>query len=362
MKAALLGIATHFPQRRLTNEQLSAELGGDWTPQKIFAKTGIRNRFVVGEGECASDLAVAACQKLFNSGISTAEEIDFLLFCTQSPDYYLPATACTLQQRLGLPTSCGSLDFNQGCSGFVYGLALAKGLVESGSARKVLLVTAETYSKFLNPRDRSVRTIFGDGAAATLVTAVPDGAGMVGPFVLGTDGRGARSLVVPAGGMRRPSSSETALEEQDASGNWRSEDNLYMDGPAIFTFTLAAVPPAVARLLTLASLSLDQVDYFVFHQASRFMLDHLRAKLKIPPPRFAFFIEQYGNTVSSTIPIALDQARALGAISPGARVMLVGFGVGLSWAATVVTVPDCPYWRHHERAGGGVGLLDRGAT
>src|SRR5213080_1300871 len=201
--AAIAAIRTHLPAGELTNEDLATELG-DWTADKIFEKTGIRTRRIAAENECASDLGVAAAQRLFEGGTYGPGDVDFLIFCTQSPDYFLPASACTMQARLGLRTSCGALDINQGCSGFVYGLALAKSLVEAGTASRVLLVTADTYTKFLNRRDRSLLTLFGDGAAATLIGSVTADSELIGPFVLGTDGRGANQIIVKAGGLRCP--------------------------------------------------------------------------------------------------------------------------------------------------------------
>jgi 3-oxoacyl-[acyl-carrier-protein] synthase-3 len=334
-RAAIRAICSYLPAGELTNEQLAQEFG-DWDARKIAEKTGIAVRRIAGPDECASDLGVAAARQLFDSGACAPEQIDFLLLCTQSPDYFLPATACTLQSRLGLRTDCGSLDFNQGCSGFVYGLALAKSLVETHTAANVLLITAETYSKFINPRDRSVRTIFGDGAAATLVGSVEAERALIGPFVFGTDGRGAHELIVPAGGFRRPPTPATAIAQEVEGGNWRSEQNLYMNGPEIFNFTLRVVPSTVRQLLEKAGMRLEEVDYFVFHQANQFMLDYLRSKLKIATEKFCIYLETCGNTVSSTIPIALEHARNAGTIQPGNKVMLVGFGVGLSWAATLI--------------------------
>jgi len=335
--AVIAAIAHHLPARELTNEDLASELG-DWTSEKIFEKTGIRTRRIAAAQECASDLGVAAAQRLFEGGACDPGAIDFLIFCTQSPDYFLPATACTVQARLGLPTSCGAVDINQGCSGFVYGLALAKSLVEAGTASRVLLVTADTYTKFLHPRDRAVRTIFGDGAAATLVVGKEAAEESIGPFVLGTDGRGACQLIVPAGGLRRRASAETAVALEAEGGNWRSAQNLYMNGPEIFNFTLSAVPPLVEQLRLKCNGGLQEVDYYVFHQANRFMLERLRNKLKIAPEKFCIDLEDCGNTVSSTIPLALERARRAGRITSGQRVMLVGFGVGFSWAASMIRV------------------------
>jgi 3-oxoacyl-[acyl-carrier-protein] synthase-3 len=334
-KAAIKGIFSYFPASKLTNEQLAQEYG-DWEANKIFDKTGISVRNIVGPEECASDLGVAAAKKLFESGICHPEDIDFLLFCTQSPDYFLPTTACLIQNRLGLRTDCGALDFNQGCSGFVYGLSLARSLVETGMATNVLLITAETYSKFINSRDRSVRTIFGDGAAATWVGLTEAETDLIGPFIFGTDGRGAQELIVPVGGLRRPRTPETVIEKEAEGGNWRSEENLYMNGPEIFNFTLKTVPQAVEQLLKKCGRGLNEVDYFVFHQANRFMMERLRKKLNIPAEKFCIYLENCGNTVSSTIPIALENTKNQGQIRAGDHIMVVGFGVGYSWAAGMI--------------------------
>jgi len=335
LHAAVRAIEYHLPDGVLSTDELAAAFP-EWSVAKIDAKTGISCRHIAAPGECSSDLAVAAAQKLFASGACVAGDVDFVLFCTQSPDHFLPTTACLVQDRLGIPTTAGALDFNLGCSGFVYGLGLAEGLISSGQASRVLLLTAETYSKFLNPRDRSVRTIFGDAGAATLLHAVETPAPLLGPFVYGTDGAGGPNLVVPAGGMRRPHSEATAREAEAEQGNVRSADNLFMDGPEIFNFTLTAVPESVDRLLKKSGLSLDQVDLFVFHQANRYMLDHLRKRLHIPVEKFVLAMADCGNTVSSTIPIALKCAAAKGQLQRDSVVMLVGFGVGYSWGATML--------------------------
>lgn len=336
-KASIVAIETYLPQAQITNEQLAQELG-NWDAEQILKKTGIASRHIAANNECASDLGVAAAQKLFEKGICVPADIDFLLFCTQSPDYYLPASACLIQNRLGLPITCGAIDFNQGCTGYVYGLALAKSMIEANVATNVLLITAETYSKFVNPRDRSVRTIFGDGASATLIQPVDSDTDLIGPFVFGTDGRGANNLIVPAGGLRQPLNAEALIEKEDESGNWRSAQNLYMNGAEIFNFTLQSVPKVVNQLLILSEQTLDKIDYFVFHQANKFMLEHLRTKMKINPEKFWLNLENVGNTVSSTIPIALETALQEQKIRSGDRVMLVGFGVGYSLAGTVVQI------------------------
>jgi 3-oxoacyl-[acyl-carrier-protein] synthase-3 len=334
VKARIADIACYLPPTVLDNEGLSREIEG-WSPQKILEKTGIRERHIAAEGECASDLAAAAAGRLFASGSCAPAEVDFILLCTQSPDYFLPTTACLLQERLGIPTSAGALDFNLGCSGYVYGLGLAKGLIETGQARTVLLLTAETYSKFLGGQDRSVRTLFGDAAAATLLRGRDGGEEAVGPFDFGTDGAGAANLIVPTGGLRRRREPEAPLVT-DAGGNRRTVNDLSMNGPEIFTFTLRVVPPTVERLLVKAGKSAPDVDLYVFHQANRYMLEHLRKKLEIPQDRFVISVEACGNTVSSSIPIALADAARDGRLTRGALVMLVGFGVGYSWGGALI--------------------------
>ncbi len=320
MKAVIRAIEYHLPEACLTTEALAAEFP-EWSVAQIAAKTGIDQRHIAAEGECASDLAFEAAQKLFASGACKPEDIDYLLFCTQSPDYLLPTTACLLQDRLGIPRTAGALDFNLGCSGFVYGLGLVKGLIETGQATRVLLLTADTYSKYLNRADKSVRTIFGDAGAATLISAEETDSG-VDSIVYGTDGRGGKNLIVKGGGSRQP----------EPTGD------LYMNGRDVFTFTVREIPSLIARLLERAGMKQDDVDLFVFHQANRYMLDSIRERMGIAAEKFCVDMADCGNTVSSTIPIALKRASAQ--LKAGAQVMLVGFGVGYSWGAAMLTWPE----------------------
>lgn len=325
-------LAYHIPSGVLCNAELSA-LYPDWTPEKIHGKTGISERHVAAVGETASDLAEQAARKLFSEcGVAPAD-IDYVLFCTQSPDYRLPTSACLLQHRLGLPKSIGALDFNLGCSGFVYGLSLAKGLVAGRMARNVLLLTGETYTKYIHPQDRSVRTIFGDGASATLVDE--DAARRLGEFVFGTDGSGADWLKVPNGGARH-AVDPRAEERTDRSGGRRTDNDLFMSGVDIFRFTLDVVPRALDELCRRNGITRDDIDLYVFHQANAFMLETIRTVTRIPCERFVVDLEDVGNTVSASIPIALVRAEASGRLRPGMRVALMGFGVGLSWCATLV--------------------------
>jgi 3-oxoacyl-[acyl-carrier-protein] synthase-3 len=332
--ARVSAIASYLPETVLGNDELAALFEG-WSADKIFEKTGIRERRIAAPAQTATDLGVEAANRLFARTGVARDSIDFIIFCTQAPDYLLPTSACLIQAKLGLRTSSGALDINLGCSGFVYGLSLAKGLIETGAASRVLLLTADTYSRFIHPLDKSVRTLFGDGAAATLIEAVDAPAPQIGPFVFGTDGRGAENLIVRTGGAREARTAESAREATDGSGNVRSADNLFMDGPAIMTFTLSTVPKAVHELARQAGITMNDIDLVVLHQANRYMLEALRKKLAVPPEKFPICIEHCGNTVSSTIPIALESVQR-DAEAPARRVMLVGFGVGYSWAGTLI--------------------------
>jgi len=332
MGSRVAAIEYHLPDGILSNEDLEHEFP-EWSSEKIENKVGIRERRIAASGETALDLAEAAARKLLESQSQAA--VDLVMLCTQSPDYFLPPSACILQDRLGLPTSVGAFDFNLGCSGYVYGLALAHGLISSGTASEILLVMAETYSKHIHPRDRGNRTVFGDAAAASLVTESEDDG--IGRFVLGTDGSGFNRLIVTAGGMRsKCGTSDDGDADADQDGN--SADCLFMDGPEIFNFTIATVPKLIQDTLHENQLSMDEIDYFVFHQANRYMLEHLRKRIRIPKEKFHLDMLRIGNTVSATIPIALADALEKGVIKSGSRVVVAGFGVGLSWGATILKI------------------------
>ncbi|MES3057704.1 ketoacyl-ACP synthase III [Sphingomonas faeni] len=334
--ARIVAVATHVPDRVLSNEELAADFP-DWPASKILEKTGIRERRIAASEETALDLAVAACTRLFADRPDLRDIVDFVILCTQAPDHVLPTSACILQDRLGLSTQIGALDVNLGCSGFVYGLSLATGLIASGAAGTVLLVTADTYSKYIHARDKSVRTLFGDGAAATIISGDNVEGASIGPFVFGTDGSGADRLIVPAGGFRKPYSEETRIEREDRSGNVRSDDNLFMDGGAVLNFTLREVPRTFRRLLERAEVTPADLSAVILHQANKFMLDALQKKLALNDAIVPRCYELTGNTVSSTIPFVLEQELAAERLRPGMRAVLLGFGVGLSWAGALVS-------------------------
>ncbi|MDR7185324.1 3-oxoacyl-[acyl-carrier-protein] synthase-3 [Microbacterium trichothecenolyticum] len=334
VKAFIQAVDYHLPAGSLSNEDLNAQFP-EWSVDKIAAKTGIENRRIAAEDELSSDLAAAAIQNVLARTSTARDSIDFLIVCTQSPDRQAAGTAAAVQAKAGLPLGIGALEFNLGCSGYVYALGLAKAFIESGMASSIIVATVDTYSKYLNPSDKSVRTIFGDGAAATIVSSTSaESEERIYGLVYGTDGTGAPSLIVPNGGL----GDGTLVSPQSAPevrGLVSNGSDLYMDGPAIFNFTLDVVPTTVERVLHDSDLQMEEIDLFVFHQANRFMLEHLRKRLRIDPDRFWVSMSDTGNTVSSTIPIALREAEKAGVLRPGMKVMLVGFGVGLSWGGLV---------------------------
>ncbi|PQO26219.1 ketoacyl-ACP synthase III [Blastopirellula marina] len=327
MKYASIGpISTYLPQRIETNQQLQDEFPS-WDMDLIYTKTGIASRHIAEPGETASDLGVNAAQRLFEEHNIDPQSIDFLLFCTQTPDYPLPTTACLMQQRLGLRISCGALDFNLGCSGFIYGLSLAEGLIRAGIAKRVLFITAETYSKYIDPDDRSLRTIFGDGAAATLLEASSEPT--LDGFHFGTDGSGADTLMVTDGGARLAEDAHTPRHRK----RWNSR--LYMDGPALINFTVGAIPQLVQSIFAAAGIPKSEVELYLFHQATRKMLEQLQEALEIEPDRMPIVLETVGNTVSATIPLMIHDLRQQNRLTKGSKHLLVGFGVGWSWGGCI---------------------------
>ena len=332
MSAIIRKIEYYFPELILSNKDLEKEFP-EWDAEKIENKTGIRERHIVKENETALDLGFESAEKVLQT--YDRKKIDFLLLCTQSPDYYLPTSACILQDKLGLRSDIGAFDYNLGCSGFIYGLAMAKSFIKTGISDSVLLITSETYTKHIHPKDKSNRTIFGDGAAATIIEK-SDEEGIF-EFSLGTDGSGYKNLIVPNGGLRNRYDIN-AKEIDDGSGSIRTENNLYMNGPEIFNFTIKAVPVVVNQCLEKNKTNLDEINYVIFHQANLFMIEYLRKKIKIPKEKFYIDMLYTGNTVSATIPIALKNCIDSGVVKKGDKILLVGYGVGYSWGATIIKI------------------------
>lgn len=302
---------------------------------RLTKKTGILSRHICTEDEIASDLAFRAAEKLLGNEIDR-KSIDFLILCTQSQDYYLPTTACILQDKLDLSTDCGAFDYNLGCSGYIYGLSMAKGLVESGQAENVLLLTAETYSKYINPKDNTVYPLFGDAATATLVKGYAEEESGLEGFVLGTNGAGHQNLIVPVGGMKNREAKTEVEETTDEYGNYRTNRNLYMHGSAISDFALDVVPKTVDKILLKTSMKKTDIDYYVFHQANKFMLQFLQMKCDLLDYPYWNDVKEYGNTVSCSIPIALVDMMRANRDKKVNKVMSIGFGVGLSWGGCVI--------------------------
>lgn len=328
IKVYIKDIAYYLPKTVLTNEQIAQEFP-EWSAEKVANKVGITERHIAADDETATDMAYHAAEKLFAQGVDKSQ-IDFVLLCTQSPDYFLPSSACILQDRLGLCKNCGAFDFNLGCSGYEYGLAVAKGLIVAGIAHNILLLTSETYTKYLHLQDKGNRTIFGDGASATLVST--EGFAEIGEVVVGTDGSGAENLIVRTTGARHRALAGN--ERIDEDGNLMSDDHLYMHGGNVFNFTADVVPDMVAKLLQKSGLQHDDINLWVFHQANKYMINYLRKLLDIDKDKFYIFMEKVGNTVSSTIPIALCEARKEDRLH--GNILLAGFGVGLSWGGVML--------------------------
>lgn len=327
--AAIGPISVHLPEKVESNADLSHD-NPRWDMELIASKTGIYNRHIAAEDETSADLGVAACQKLFDEHNIDPSSIDFLLFCTQTPDFALPTTACLMQSRLGLRSNCGAMDFNLGCSAYPYGLSIADGFIQTGVAKRVLFVTAETYSKFIDKNDRSIRTIFGDGAAATLIDAHPEKS--LGGYQFGTDGTGANMLcVTPAsrGGFRK---TDQEFQPQ-RKRRWKSE--LYMDGPGLINFTLSEIPKLIDEILSSSDSTRDELDLYLVHQATFKMLDMLRQQLELEEAKIPIELRDIGNTVSSTLPILINQLREQKRLSKDQKNILIGFGVGLSWSGCI---------------------------
>ena len=318
--AAIRAVAGYLPPKVEEND----------TTGRSGQALGIARRHLA-EGLAASDVSVEAAQALLRQYGVAPEEIDFVLLCTQWPDYQMPTTACIVAERMGLDESCGALDYNLGCSGYAYGLALAKGLVEAGMSKNLLLITASLYSQWAARTDSATHPVFGDGATATLISAVEAEEPLLYGFCFGTDGKGHDKIIVPVGGSRNPfrTTAEETIEDEHGS---HTNYDAYMDGQGIMYFTLHRVPQLVENVLSKAGLRREELDYCVFHQPNRFMLQYVQKKCKLMEVPFFNDVEETGNTVSSTIPFGLIRVLQSEAPQNLRRVLLAGFGVGLSWA------------------------------
>jgi 3-oxoacyl-[acyl-carrier-protein] synthase-3 len=331
---AIEQIACAFPSRALTNEELKATYP-DWDFERLEKRTGVFSRYVAADNETALDFAIRACDQLAARGSLVPAEIDAVIFCTQTPDYIMPPNACLLHGTLGLKPATLAFDITLACSGYIYGLQLGASLIRSGSAKRVLLATADTYTRYIHPGDRATRCLFGDGGAVSILAESANGCG-IRDIRCGTSGTHHGKFMIPAGGMRVPRSPETARETVDRSGNVRTADHIQMDGLGVLSFFNATVPAAVRDILSGNRLTFDDVDLFIFHQASQVALDSIASALRIPSEKMIYDLAETGNLVSASIPAALSRALESGRARQGQLVVLCGFGVGLSWGTALL--------------------------
>jgi 3-oxoacyl-[acyl-carrier-protein] synthase-3 len=332
MKSFIHSIATALPANIETNEDLQRE-NPDWKMEIVAQRGGVLKRHIARNDETAFDLSLEACKKLFADGRINVNEIDAIIYCTQSPDFIMPSNSHLLHGALKMRDEVMAFDINLACSGYVYALAMANSFIISGQAKKVLVVTADTYSKYIHKKDRSARSLFGDGAAATIVAGTAGGSGFAS-FELASHGKEYAKFYVPAGGLRNPRSAKTCLETTDRNGNVHSDETIQMDGLGVWSFINSVVPKQVRAHLEKHALKTNDVDQFIFHQASKMTLDSLLKVLEIPTIKTFSNLENVGNTVSASIPICLADAVRGGKFKLGQRILLSAFGVGLSYGTT----------------------------
>lgn len=332
MSASIKAISYYLPGPVYSNDDFFKEFPDSKSAN--LEKIGIKERRIVGPEQTASDLAFEAAEKLFSEHNIDRSEIDFLIISILEQDYYAPSSACVLHGKLGLKKECGALDFTLACSAYVYGLGLAAGVMHSMGAKNVLFLTTSVLSHKIHPKDKSARFVFGDAASATLLTASPSE--KIGPFVYGTDGKGFDKIYIPHGGTQTPVSGTSFTDIKDEFGNVTSNAHLNMDGMGVFLFTIRTVPPMIEELLAKAKLTPNDIDLYIFHQANAFINETLRKKMGIPEEKFVHSMDKTGNTVQATIPIAIYESMRTGRLKPGMKVVLAGFGSGLSWASTIV--------------------------
>jgi len=330
------GIGYSLGALTVTNDQLQAE-NPHWDMSKTIERTGVSSRPIAAEGETALDLAMQASADVFRRLDIGAGDIDALIFCTQTPDHVLPPNSVLLHGRLGMLPSVMAFDITHACSGFVYGLGIARSLVMSGTARRVLVVTADTYSRLVHPLDRSIRPLFGDGAAATIVSAQQPRLRVIDAS-FGTSGKNAERFIVKNGGARHASTADGPPAEPDRSGRVYSDDHIRMDGIGVLSFFNNTVPTAVREMLGKHALAVADISLFVFHQASRLALDGIARALQIPEQKMVVDMEDTGNLVSASIPVVLAKLIDRGVVTEGQTIVLCGFGVGLSWATVLIQV------------------------
>jgi 3-oxoacyl-[acyl-carrier-protein] synthase-3 len=323
-RAAVLGLGTFVPSRVLTNAELERMV--ETTDEWIVSRTGIRTRHMVAPDQASSDLAVpAAAAALRDAGLA-AGDLDLIICTTTTPDMFFPATACLVQERIGARRA-GAFDLLAACSSFVYGVITAAQVIESGMARYVLVVAAEVLTKLVDWTDRTTCVLIGDGAGAVVMGPSSNGGG-VRASVVGADGSAADILKLPAPGSRNPMTPEVI-----AQGLHRAR----MDGQAVFKLAVRIVPDAIRQVVQTAGMTLDDIAWFVPHQANQRIIEAIARGTHVPLERFVSTIDRYGNTSSASIPLSLAEARRDGRLKHGDHVVLVAFGGGFTWSACALT-------------------------
>ncbi len=333
----ILGIAAVFPATTLGNAELEDRFG-EKSVRSLLKLAGITQRRIVGPGQCASDLALTAAERVLRHHDFDRSLIDLLIFVSQTPDYRIPTTASVLHGKLGLGANCATFDINQACSAYPYALRIAHSMIATGAAHHALILNADALTTLIHPLDRSLVPLHGDAACATLVGPCEPGFGFEG-FSLGTDGSGAKYLNIPAGGARTPSSSETAIETTDSDGCVRSRDNLRMDGLAVFHFTTFQVPELIKQALKSLDIALEQIDLVILHQANRKIVDLVYKALRVPANKQFHYVEDVGNSGGPSTAVTLAEAWRQGRIAPGSRTLLCSFGAGLTWGTAAIRWP-----------------------
>jgi 3-oxoacyl-[acyl-carrier-protein] synthase-3 len=326
-------IEYYLPDKVITNEDLAKE-NPDWDIEKIEKKSGIKSRHIAETDQTALDLAIKAIEKVLSTGFIAKDQIHAIIFCTQSPDYIMPSNSFLIHKYFNFNQEVWTFDFNLACSGFIYGLAISRGILETGLAKNILLITSETYSKYINRKDRSTSILFGDGAAASIITADKE-RGII-DIILSSNGGKFDTFYIPAGGCKVPKDIHTKEITIDHSGNERNLENIHMDGFAVWQFISKNVSEQINKLLIRNNLRVTDIDLFVFHQASKLTLDSLIKILKINEDKVFINLKDIGNTVSSSIPIALKDAEDQGKLRKGDLILLSGYGVGLSWGSIIM--------------------------
>lgn len=334
-------LAAAVPSNVINNLQYT-EYFSEEEARAIVEKTGIKERRFVKDDVCASDLCYAAAKKLIEDNNVDVNEIDLLVFVSQTPDYRMPATSVLLQERLGLSSSTMAFDINLGCSGFLYGLSVVYSLMQTGNIRKALLLDGETRSKVYSPKDRRTAFLFGDGGAAALVEKNWGGVDYgYSFFSLNSDGSKGDLIKINGGGYRNPSSIETLRERVvDEYGNIRNDEQGYMNGADVFNFVIREVPKDIKRLKEFAGVELDTLDYYVFHQANGFINSYVAKKLKLDVNKIPASLEKYGNTSSVSVPLTIVECLRT-QLAGEKRLLLSAFGVGMTWATAILKLTDC---------------------